>query len=156
MERACLTRALSTNVSRKFQVPDSFPGQMGRQESALSCWAGLWGPGPPVIPFRMGISQGPGQMSMSPRVTMVHLGWASRFRPADNFLYNSSFEREKHQPPWCQEAARPLVASPSHNPSHGSLSCELKMCRIHLETRGQPILSFAACDLEDVSPRLWG
>ena len=63
-----------------------FPGSsvhlipsLGRRESALCGWAsgqkaGLWGAGQPVFPFKLSISQCPGQMRTSPQAPLVH--WA--------------------------------------------------------------------------------
>ena len=118
-------------------------GQQGASTQLPGWWAGGWAWGAPV---RMGISQGPGQIGTSPQVTWDPLGLSLQVQTGRQrvCVTQVSSEREECQAPWCQQATRPLLASPSKeilaNPLLGALDVQ-----VHGETMSCVLVTLSKC-----------
>lgn len=108
----------------RYPAPSRPRGQECVSPQLSGWWAEGWALGTPV---RMGVSQGPGQIRMSPQVALVHVGLSLQVQTGRQCfeITQVSSEREKCQPLWRQPATGPLVASPSEeisaNPTLGAL-----------------------------------
>ena len=117
-----------------------FPGSsvhlipsLGRRESALCGWAsgqkaGLWGAGQPVFPFKLSISQCPGQMRTSPQAPLVHWAGPPGSDRGTIFLFNTSKFWEKNTSSWGARRLQglwwpPLPTIPVMGPHLMSIQC---------------------------------